>query len=198
MPSAINWPKPNKRRSVNGRPTRFGPYRFWIRPIILRSITVVIPKSSPKTAMIEETDTTAETNGCQPAGKDPTTQWASETKIWSKELVMRKWCSGLPPDPGRSEVQDRPTGIEQTPSPPSDGGEGRGEEARRMLLSPLLGREERKKQRPQKHQVRLLRVFSRTRVHKTGGTPVLRYRPASRRLRGRRRWSAMNAFRLNC
>ena len=29
---------------------------------------MVIPKSSPKTAMIEETDTTAETKGCQPAG----------------------------------------------------------------------------------------------------------------------------------
>src|SRR5688572_20725020 len=59
-----------------------------MRPIILRSTTVVMPKSNPKTAMMAATDTTAETNGCQLAGKNPTSQCASDTKSWSQNSVM--------------------------------------------------------------------------------------------------------------
>src|SRR5438046_10349203 len=59
-----------------------------------------------------------------------------------------------PPDPQAPSLpRPGPAGAKETPSPPSDGGEGRGEEVRcvRMplssVLSPLLRRGERKKER---------------------------------------------------
>src|SRR5438128_152084 len=56
------------------------------------------------------------------------------------------WSGAEGPQPGAA-------GTEETPSPPSDGGEGRGEEGRWMplssVLSPLLRRGERKKKRAQ-------------------------------------------------
>src|SRR5437899_8146093 len=77
--------------------------------------------------MIEETDTTAETNGCQLIGKVPTSQCASKTNIWSQKSVMRRGRSGTSAELDHTteliESWDGPHPVPPHPGPPWGEGE---------------------------------------------------------------------------
>src|SRR4051812_9194382 len=89
-PSAMNCPNPKRRVLVNGKPTRLGPSRFWIRAKPFRSRIVVMPKRSGKNAMMGRIESRIEIQGVKLSGQKAWTriQCLKLTKIWSRAVML--------------------------------------------------------------------------------------------------------------
>src|SRR6266568_7844976 len=117
-----------------------------MRPMPLRSRTVVRAKSVAKAAMIAATEISAETIGCHWAGASPTSNCLIVTKIWStvSDIAGRQRkrkntaLSSLDWDFGQREMNRRASESALRERSLFVGSNQTGQNARRVAVSSLL------------------------------------------------------------